>query len=96
MDWVKLHNELGLTCSVKTLEHRLKQRGYFRCVACQKPYLTPDQVHARFLWAITHIFWIKEWLKVLWSNEVTFLVRGRIVKERVIRNKNERTYPIYI
>jgi hypothetical protein len=23
LDWVKLHDELGLTCSVKTLEHRL-------------------------------------------------------------------------
>jgi hypothetical protein len=24
------------------LERRLKQRGYFRCTACQKPYLTRD------------------------------------------------------
>jgi transposase len=57
LNWVKVHDELGLRCSVKTLECRLKQRGYFRYVACQKPYLTPDQVHARFLWAIAHIFW---------------------------------------
>ena len=57
LNWVQLHDELGLTCTTKTLVQRLKQRGYFRCVACQKPYLTPDQVHARFLWAITHIFW---------------------------------------
>jgi transposase len=57
LNWVKVHDELGLECSVKTLECRLKQRGYFRYVACQKPYLTPDQVHARFLWAIAHIFW---------------------------------------
>jgi transposase len=57
LNWVKVHDELELECSVKTLEVRLKQRGYFRCVACQKPYLTPDQVHARFLWAIAHIFW---------------------------------------
>jgi hypothetical protein len=26
--------ELGLKCSVQTLERRLKQRGYFRCTAC--------------------------------------------------------------
>jgi len=42
LNWVQLHDELGLTCTTKTLVQRLKQRGYFRCVACQKPYLTPD------------------------------------------------------
>jgi hypothetical protein len=81
---------------VKTLERRLKQRSYFRCVACQKPYLTTAQVLGRLLWAIAHIFWTKEWLKVLWSDEVTFLVGGRTVKQRVTRNKDERTHPTYI
>ena len=65
-------------------------------MACQKPYLIVAQVLARFLWAIIHIFWMTEWLKVLWSNEVTFLVGGRTVKERVTRNKDERTHPTYI
>ncbi|KAH6712998.1 hypothetical protein BKA61DRAFT_67078 [Leptodontidium sp. MPI-SDFR-AT-0119] len=40
LNYTQLHAELKLECSVKTLETRLKQRGYFRCVACQKPYLT--------------------------------------------------------
>ena len=31
-----------------------------------------------------------EWLKVLWSDEVTFLVGGRAAKERVTRNYTER------
>ena len=35
-----LRNELELECSVITLERRLKQRKYFRYVACQKSYLT--------------------------------------------------------
>jgi transposase len=96
LDYSKLHDELGLECSVKTLERRLKQRGYFRCVACQKPYLTAAQVIGRLLWAIAHIFWDKEWLKVLWSDEVTFLVGGRTVKQRVTRNKDERTHPTCI
>jgi hypothetical protein len=74
LDFHLLHAELKPECSVKTLEKRLKQRGYFRCVACQKPYLTAAQVLARFLWATAHIFWTVEWLKVLWSDEVTFLV----------------------
>jgi hypothetical protein len=44
-----LHDELKLECSVKTLERRLKQRGYYRCTACQKPYLTMAQVTTRLL-----------------------------------------------
>ena len=65
-------------------------------MACQKPYLTTAQVLARFLWAIAHIIWTKEWLKVLWSNEVIFLVRGRTVKQRVTRKRGERTHPACI
>jgi hypothetical protein len=91
-----VHDKLKLKCAVKTLEVRLKQRGYFRCVTCQKPYLTLDQVHARFLWAIAHIFWHLEWRKVLWSDEVTFLIGGRIVKEKVTRKRGERTCPTCI
>jgi len=34
LDFTLLHNKLELQCSVETLECRLKQRGYFRCVAC--------------------------------------------------------------
>jgi len=60
-----LYAELELKCSVATLERRLKQRGYYRCTTCQKPYLTKAQVIARYLWAMAHIFWHTEWLKVL-------------------------------
>jgi transposase len=60
LDYTLLRNELQLDYSIETLERRLKQQGYFRYVACQKPYLTAAQVLARFLWAITHIFWTTE------------------------------------
>jgi len=80
LDYDALVLELKLDCIASTLQKRLHQRGYFRCVACQKPYLTAAQVIGRLLWAIAHIFWTKEWLKVLWSDEVTFLVGGRTVK----------------
>ena len=52
--------ELKLPCSAAGLELRLKQRGYHRCVACQKPFLTVAQVTARLLWAIAYIFWTHE------------------------------------
>jgi hypothetical protein len=96
LDWTHLRDELKLPCSPDHLATRLKQRGYFCCIACQKPYLTPAQVLGRLLWAITHIFWHAEWLKVLWSDEVTFLVRGRTVKQRVTRKRGERTHPTCI
>jgi transposase len=96
LDYNHLVLELKLNVTATTLQQRLHQRGYFRCVACQKPYLTAVQVLARFFWAITHIFWTAEWLKVLWSDEVTFLVGGRTVKQRVIRKRGERTCPTYI
>jgi hypothetical protein len=95
LNYVTLYNDLQLECSVETLDRRLKQRGYFRCVACQKPYLTAAQVLARLLWAITQ-FWTIEWLKVLWSDEVIFLVGGRTVKQRVTRKRGERTCPTCI
>ena len=96
LDWTHLRDELKLPCTPEHLARRLKQRGYFRCVACQKPYLTAAQVLARFLWAIAHIFWTKEWLKVLWSDEVTFLVGGRTVKQRVTRKRGgEYTRRVY-
>ena len=60
LDWTHLRDELKLPCTPEHLARRLKQRGYFRCVICQKPYLTAAQVLARFLWAIIHIFWTTE------------------------------------
>ncbi len=90
MQWPKLREELDLKCSVETLERRLHARGYHRCTACQKPFLNLVQVKARFIWAIVHIFWTVEWLKVLWSDEVTFLVGGKSAKQTVTRNSHER------
>jgi len=49
MNWAKLREELSLGCSVDTLKRRMHRRGYYRCVACQKPYLSLIQVTARFL-----------------------------------------------
>ena len=92
LDYVHLQHELDLACSPRTLEQWLKQCGYFCCVACQKPYLTLVQAAAQWIWGIDHIFWWKEkeWRKVLWSDEVTFLVGGCTVKQRVTRNKQDR------
>ncbi len=90
MDYDVLIRELDLNCASSTLQKQLHQKGYYRCIACQKPFLTTAQVIRRLLWAIAYIFWHDEWLKVLWSDEVTFLIGGRAVKERVTRKRGER------
>jgi hypothetical protein len=91
MKYKVLIQELNLSCTINILKNKLYQKSYYRCTAYQKPYLIVAQVIGRFLWAIAHIFWTVEWLKVLWSDEMTFLIRGRITKEKVIRMRGERT-----
>ena len=90
LNWLQLRDQFKLIVTPETLATRLKARGYFWCTACQKPYLTAAQVLARFLWAIAHIFWTVEWLKVLWLDKVIFLVGGRTIKQKVTRNYKER------
>jgi hypothetical protein len=60
LNYKHLVKELKLTIKPEILQHRLHQRGYYCCTACQKPYLTPTQVIARMLWAIAYIFWTIE------------------------------------
>lgn len=56
LNYMELHAQLRLEYTLELLELRLKQRGYYRCTACQKLYLTAAQVTARFIWAIAHVF----------------------------------------
>ena len=90
LDYDQLVRELYLDCVPATLRNRLHQKGYYRCVACQKPYLTWKQAMDRWIWGLAHIFWTIEWFKVLRSDEVTFLIGGRLAKQRVTRKKGER------
>ncbi len=55
LDYVRLHDELKLECSAETLERRLKEAGYPRCVACQKPYLTLLEANNRMIWGLDHL-----------------------------------------
>ena len=96
MNWQKVREELGFACSIDILKRRIYQRGYYRCIACQKPYLTLVQVTVRYLWVIAYIFQIVEQLRVLQLDEVTFLIGGRSAKDKVTRNikkgESERYY----
>ena len=40
LNYIQLKTELDIEASIRTIERRLKEEGYYYCVACQKPYLT--------------------------------------------------------
>jgi transposase len=52
LNYVQLKNELGIEASARTIERRLKEEGYYRYVACQKPYLTRIQAAQRWLYGL--------------------------------------------
>ncbi|RFU26845.1 hypothetical protein B7463_g9491, partial [Scytalidium lignicola] len=87
----KLKEELSLDCSEYTIERRLNEEGYHRCVACQKPFLTKIQAAQRWLYGLNHIFWTIQWLSILFSDECTFLIGDHESKARVTRKHGERT-----
>ena len=53
MNYKVLVRELNLDYTASTLRNRLHQRGYYRCVAYQKPYLTTAQEIGTLLTAIS-------------------------------------------
>ena len=57
LDLQSLHDELELEYSVKILERRLKEAGYYRYTACQKLFLTIAQAAKHWTWAFVHLFW---------------------------------------
>jgi hypothetical protein len=65
LNYQQLYNELRLKCSLKTLEHRLKEVGYFCCTTCQKPFLTQAQACAQWIWGPALMFWWLEWRRFL-------------------------------
>jgi hypothetical protein len=47
INWIQIHDELKLSCSVKTLKRYCKEAGYYSCICCQKLYLSKAQANAR-------------------------------------------------
>jgi len=34
LNWIQIHDELKLSCLVKTLKRRCKEAGYYSCICC--------------------------------------------------------------
>lgn len=77
--------------SVSTVTRRLNQFGLHGRVAVKKPLLRPANKQKRLQWAKQHQTWsIRQWQKVLWSDESKFEIFGSHRRVYVRRRVGER------
>ena len=77
----RLLKEANIDVSPSTAQRALAKRGYHRCVACPRPFITRKQQKKRLQFALEHIHWAIEVLqRVIWTDECSFETgkRGRI------------------
>lgn len=89
LSWKALISECKLDCSPTTLKRALAERGYHKCVACPKPFISESARQQRLLFIEEHGHWSWEWEDVVWSDESTFYT-GKQRKAMVIRTNKER------
>jgi transposase len=65
LPWKNLVAECGLECSPVTLKRALTDRGYHKCVACPKPFISESACQQRLVFITEHSSWSWEWEVVL-------------------------------
>jgi transposase len=84
--WEKKTNQ---KVSTPTLRRTLHITGLGNRAARQKPFISPDNMVKRLAWARSHQRWtVKDWEKVLWSDESTF-TQFQQVHNRLWREPSE-------
>ncbi|MCJ1255884.1 hypothetical protein MMC24_003702 [Lignoscripta atroalba] len=53
--WEDLVSEFELNCHWKTVKRALNKAGYHKCKACQRGYITPENVKKRYDFALDHL-----------------------------------------
>ncbi len=89
LSWRGLVSECNLDCSPYTLKAHLAERGFHKCVACPKPFISESARQQRLLFIEEHSHWSWEWEDIIWSDESTFYT-GKQRKAMVIRTNKER------
>ncbi|GFU80237.1 uncharacterized protein TNCV_5012251 [Trichonephila clavipes] len=78
----------------RTVRGRLLEIGLRGCKACPKPLLTEFQRKRRLTWGREHSLWtIKEWEKVIFSEESQFCISGNQSSAYVRRRTHEEFSP---
>ncbi|EED12565.1 conserved hypothetical protein [Talaromyces stipitatus ATCC 10500] len=89
MSYHKVIKALNLNVAPTTLAYSLKKRGYIRCKALRKPYLSPENRRQRLIWALEHIQWtFEQWKQPLWTDE-TWVTSGSHTLIYVTRKAGE-------
>jgi hypothetical protein len=93
--WVEIWTEVfpeRIVCEA-TIRRAFHARGYHKCIACQKPYLTARSIAQRreFL-ALRRSWTLNQWRRVRFSDECHF-GRGPRRKLHIIRRAGERYHP---
>ena len=74
-----------------TITRRLRKVGFKRYRCPVKPFLSPANKMARYLWAQNHIFWQPiRFQRVIWSDESRFRLYVNDGRMRVWRQRGER------
>jgi hypothetical protein len=75
---------------IQTIRAAMRQRGYYKCIACQKPFLTSRSLAQRREYLQIRRYWtLQQWRTVRFSDEVHF-GQGPKRKLKVIRKRGER------
>jgi hypothetical protein len=93
--WLEIWTELFPKRSVheNTICTAFQDRGYHKCVACQKPFLTPQSIAQRREFLTLRRSWnLRQWRKVRFSDECHF-GRGPQRKLSIIRRSGDRYHP---
>jgi hypothetical protein len=95
--WVCIAAEVGLgNVSRWTIERTFHARGYYRCKATHKPYLSPLMIFNRFNWASERRFWtvnkreVNDWKNVMFTDETPMPLEVQDQVHDVTRLPNEK------
>ncbi|GFW40227.1 transposable element Tcb1 transposase [Trichonephila clavipes] len=78
----------------RTVRGRLLEIGLRGCKACPKPLLTEFKRKRRLTWARGHSLWtIKDWEKIIFSDESQFCISGNQSRAYVRRRTHEEFSP---
>jgi hypothetical protein len=90
----ELHTYCNINISTMTVRRRLMQGGLFGRVARKKPLISERNRRRRLAWARQRRHWtVKEWEKVLWTDESKFNRMGSDGKVYVRRRSGEAYSP---
>uniref|UniRef100_A0A7I4YQF3 DDE_3 domain-containing protein n=1 Tax=Haemonchus contortus TaxID=6289 RepID=A0A7I4YQF3_HAECO len=86
----------GPNPSLSTVQRRLREAGLFGQRPAKKPLISAKNRKARLDWAQAHKNWtVRQWRKVIWSDESKFLLFGTDGIKFVRRPVGTRYHPSY-